>query len=82
MRLDARTASLVAVGASVAANCQPCLAINAARAGQHGAEPLEVAAAIEIGRKVRAGAAAKLDAFVTTLAAAPGAPEPACGCAS
>jgi AhpD family alkylhydroperoxidase len=85
MKLDARTASLIAVGASVAANCQPCLEVNTARARKHGAEPQEIADAVEIGRKVRAGAAAKLDAFAASLgAAAPAAgPDAAtCGCGS
>jgi AhpD family alkylhydroperoxidase len=85
MELDARTASLVAVGASVTANCQPCLEINQARAAKHGAEPQEIADACEIGRKVRAGAAAKLDAFAAGLSADPASArpaEPGCGCGS
>ncbi len=85
MKLDARTASLIAVGASVTANCQSCLEINTARAARHGAEPSEIADAVEIGRKVRAGAAAKLDTLATGLgAAAPVArgDEAACGCGS
>ena len=85
MKLDARTASLIAVGASVSANCQPCLEINTGRATKYGAEPPQIADAIEIGRKVRAGAAAKLDAFAAGLgAAAPTArtAESACGCGS
>lgn len=85
MKLDARTASLIAVGASVTANCQPCLEINTARAARHGAEPPEIADAVEIGRKVRAGAAAKLDAFAAGLGLGATAPRPgeaACGCGS
>ncbi len=85
MTLDARTASLIAVGASVTANCQSCLEINTARAARHGAEPPEIADAVDIGRKVRAGAAAKLDSLAAGLgAAAPAArrDEAACGCGS
>jgi AhpD family alkylhydroperoxidase len=78
MKLDARVASLIAVGASVTANCQPCLEINTARAARHGADPLEIADAVEIGRKVRAGAAAKFDAYAVGLGSA--APAAACGC--
>ena len=81
MKLDARTASLIAIGASVTANCQPCLEINTARAAKHGADPMEIADAVEIGRMVRAGAAAKFDAFAAGLSGA--APvEAACGCGS
>ncbi len=85
MTLDARTASLIAVGASVTANCQACLEINTARAAKHGAEPPEIADAVEIGRKVRAGAAAKLDAFAAgpgVTAPVEGPAEVACGCGS
>jgi len=85
MELDARTASLIAVGASVAANCQACLEINAARAARHGARPPEIADAVEVGRKVRAGAAAKLDASAAGLGLTAPAARPddaGCGCAS
>ena len=82
MKLDARTGSLIAVGASVTANCQPCLAINAARAARHGAAPEEIADAVEIGRKVRSGAASKFDAFAAgqPAPAASTAAEAGCGC--
>ncbi len=86
MNLDARTASLIAVGASVTANCQPCLEINTARAARHGVVSAQIADAVEIGRLVRAGAAAKLDAFAAGLGAAtatePRPAEAGCGCGS
>lgn len=85
MKLDARTASLIAVGASVTANCQPCLEVNCGRARKYGAEPSEIVDAVEIGRKVRAGAAAKFDAFAAGLDPESTVPRPAeapCGCAS
>ncbi len=82
MVLDNRTASLVAVAASITANCQPCLEVNVSRAQRCGAEPREVAAAVEIGRKVRSGAASKMDAFVATLGVAVAAAEAKCGCGS
>jgi AhpD family alkylhydroperoxidase len=86
MNLDARTASLIAVGASVTANCQPCLEINTARAARHGVGSAQIAEAVEIGRLVRAGAAAKLDAFAAGLGPAtatePRPAEAGCGCGS
>ncbi len=82
MVLDNRTASLAAVAASITANCQPCLEINIVRAQKCGAETPEVAAAIEIGRKVRAGAASKMDAFAATLNREVAAPEATCSCGS
>jgi AhpD family alkylhydroperoxidase len=82
MTLDERTAMLVAVGASIAANCQPCLEINVERARAHGIDPQEIADAVEVGRMVRKGAAAKMDRFAAGLngpaRAAP--PDDDCGC--
>jgi AhpD family alkylhydroperoxidase len=84
MKFDERTIRLIAVGASVAANCQSCLLINATKARENGADDQEIAEAIGIGKMVRAGAASKMDKAVTTLGEmAPQALEPAtqgCGC--
>lgn len=76
MKLDDRTASLVAVGASVAANCQACLEINATRARSCGLGAEEIEAAILIGRKVRDGAASKMDRFASRLGLASPEPHP------
>ena len=82
MTLDERTAMLIAVGASIAANCQPCLEINVERAREHGIAPKEIEDAIEVGRMVRKGAAAKMDRFAAGLSstAPTTAPDDDCGC--
>ena len=84
MTLDMRTGSLVAVGASVAANCQHCLEINVGRALRSGVSAQDVADAVELGRKVLAGAASKLDGFAGTLeirqVASPGVVNAGCKC--
>ncbi len=67
MKLDDRTIRLIAVGASISANCQPCLEINVTQALENGAEAQEVAEAIEVGRRVRQGAASKTDKFAASL---------------
>lgn len=85
MTLDKRTGSLIAVGASIAVNCQPCLEINLARALESGAGQQEVADAVEIGRKVRAGAASKMDVFAASLnvkEASAAVANAKCGCSS
>lgn len=64
MKLDNRTLRLIAVGASVSANCQPCLQTNVTKALESGADEQEITEAIEVGRMVRQGAASKLDTFV------------------
>ena len=84
MRLDNRIRALIAVGASVAANCQPCLAHNLGAALEWGADDQEIAEAVEVGKRVREGAAAKMDEFASgpNLARNPatGRPDPGCGC--
>ena len=67
MKLDDRTKRLIAVGASITANCQPCLEINFAKALEDGADAQEIAQAIEIGKMVRRGAASKMDQFASGL---------------
>ncbi len=69
MQLEERIARLIAVGASVAANCQPCLEANIQKALTAGAENKDVAEAIVIGRRVREGAASSMDSFVSQLEA-------------
>ncbi len=67
MKLDDRTIRLIAVGASITANCQPCLETNMAKALQCGADDQDIAEAIEIGKMVRKGAASKMDKFAAGL---------------
>ena len=69
MKFDNRTTELIALGASVAANCQSCVEYHAGKAAEYGVEPQEVAQAIEIGKMVRSGAAAKIDKIAEGLLA-------------
>jgi AhpD family alkylhydroperoxidase len=65
MKIDDRTRMLIAVGATISANCQPCLQVATAMARETGADPQEIANAIEVGQMVRKGAASKMDKFIT-----------------
>jgi AhpD family alkylhydroperoxidase len=67
MELNEKMRELVAVGASITANCQPCLQIHVEKALGAGAHPDEVAAAIEMGNRVRKGAAAKMEEFASRV---------------
>ena len=67
MSLDERMMRLIAVGASIAANCQPCLQANAAKALESGAGEQEIAEAIWVGKMIRRGAATKMDEFAASL---------------
>jgi AhpD family alkylhydroperoxidase len=76
-----RIKELVAVGASITANCQPCLQYHMDKALEFGADAAEIAAAIETGKQVRGGAHAEMDAFVSDVkarAGASGAKDSAC----
>lgn len=84
MGFDTRTTELIAIGASVAANCQACLQYHVDKARENEVAPEEIAEAIEVGRAVGRGAASGMKRFVSTLTAASSsaaAPIPqGCGC--
>ena len=86
MKLDNRIGELVAVGASITANCQPCLQYHVKKALESGADEQEIADAVEIGRMVRKGASSKMDKFAASLdpsvPVAVDAADAGCGCAS
>jgi AhpD family alkylhydroperoxidase len=67
MELSEKVKELVAVGASITANCQPCLQYHSEKAQANGADSGEVKAAIEVGKQVRKGASAKMDQFSSSL---------------
>lgn len=71
MEINDRIRELIAIGASITANCQPCLQSHVEKAISSGACPEEVTAAIEIGNRVRKGAAARMETFASTLQTAP-----------
>lgn len=77
--MDVRTEELIAIGASVTANCKPCLKYHVAKARENGAEEHEIASAIEIGMRVRKGAASQMDELVSTISADTPASETASG---
>ena len=86
MLLEEKKMRLIAVGASVAANCQPCLQINITKALEGGIGEAEINDAIEVGKMVRRGAANKMDKFITNLnpanAAVVSTGDGGCGCNS
>lgn len=67
MKLDDRVRELIAVGASVTANCQPCMEYHVAAALANGADEDEIKEAIRVGKIVRKGAASKMDGFLSSL---------------
>lgn len=65
--MDLKTKELIAIGAAITANCQPCLAYHADKARESGATDCEIKDAIAVGKTVRRGAAGKLDTFALTI---------------
>ena len=63
MRLDPKASILVAIGASTAANCTGCLEETVSTARELGTNEEQIGSAIEIGKRVSDGAAAKMDPF-------------------
>ena len=59
--MDSRTEELIAIGASVTANCVPCLKFHISKAREVGASDSDLAEAVRVGRLVRKGAAGKWD---------------------
>lgn len=64
--MDDRIKELIAIGASVTANCQPCLTHHVAKAREYGVDEQAISEAIAVARMVRKGAMAKMDRFVST----------------
>lgn len=66
MGLDIKTKELIALGASVAANCHPCLQNHINKALQAGLTEQEIKYAIEVGMTVRSGAANSMDKLIAS----------------
>ena len=65
--MDIRVKELIAIGASITANCQPCLEYHVAKAREDGAEEEEIKEAIAVGKIVRKGAAGKTDQYASKM---------------
>jgi AhpD family alkylhydroperoxidase len=59
---------LIAIGASVSANCHPCIKYHVKKARELAVEEGKIHQAIEIGKMVRKGAAGEMDKLVSTIA--------------
>ena len=59
--MDAKLKELIAIGASVTANCIPCFKFHLDKAQKLGITHDEIADAVQVGRMVRKGAASQWD---------------------
>ena len=65
--MDEQTKKLIAVGASVGANCHPCLEHHVGKALEFGIDHNKIMEAINIAKAVRQGAASSMDKLAMTL---------------
>ena len=65
--LDANIKELIAVGASVSANCHPCIKYHIAKAREMKINEAEIQQAVEVGQMVRKGAAGQMDELIEEL---------------
>ncbi len=86
MKIDDRIKELIAVGASVTANCLSCLEYHVGKAFENRADRQEITLAIAVGKTLRRGAAAKIDKLASSLLESVSSPARAadqgCGCPS
>ena len=65
--LDANIKELIAIGASVSANCQPCVKYHVGKAREMKIDETEIQQAVDVGQMVRKGAASQMDELLEEL---------------
>ncbi len=65
--LDGNIKELIAIGASVSANCHPCIKYHIAKAREMKIDEAEIQQAVEVGKMVRKGAAGQMDELLKEL---------------
>lgn len=66
--LDEKMKELIAIGASVAANCHPCVKYHTGKARDMKIAEDEIHQALDVGKMVRKGAAGQMDKLLEELA--------------
>ena len=65
--IDEKMQELIAIGASVSANCHPCVKYHTAKAREMKIDETDIRQAIDIGKMVRKGAAGQMDKFISDM---------------
>ena len=65
--LDTKVKELIAIGASISANCHPCVKYHVAKAREMKIDEAEIQQAIGVGKMVRKGAADQMDKLVLEI---------------
>ncbi|MGD2093644.1 MAG: carboxymuconolactone decarboxylase family protein [Phycisphaerales bacterium] len=64
---DAKIKELIALGASVSANCHPCVKHHIKKARELKIDEAEIQEAIDVGKIVRKGAAGEMDELISKI---------------
>ena len=62
--LNTNIKELIAIGASVSANCQPCVKYHIGKAREMKIDEAEIRQAVEVGQMVRKGAGEQMGEFL------------------
>jgi AhpD family alkylhydroperoxidase len=65
--IDEKIQELIAIGASVSANCHPCVKFHVTKAREKNIDEDDIRQAIEVGKMVRKGAAGQMDKLIEEL---------------
>ncbi|MHC4642353.1 MAG: carboxymuconolactone decarboxylase family protein [Planctomycetota bacterium] len=65
--IDDKVKELIAIGASVSANCHPCIKYHVNKALELAVDEGEIQQAIEVGKMVRKGAAGEMDKLISAV---------------
>lgn len=77
--MDDKVKELIAVGASVAGHCQPCLAYHVGKAKELGLSEAEIREAIAVGQLVEKGSTSAMRSFAADVFTTPATVEaPSC----
>jgi AhpD family alkylhydroperoxidase len=81
--METKTKLLIAIGAAVVANCQPCLKTLLKKAKENAVEEKEIREAIGVARVVRKNSITQIDKFLAGIAGTENIGETSaeeCGC--
>ncbi|MHC4266080.1 MAG: carboxymuconolactone decarboxylase family protein [Planctomycetota bacterium] len=65
--MDEKIKELIAIGASVSANCHPCIKFHVNKAQELNINNHQIQQAIEVGQMVRKGAAKQMDNLIDEI---------------
>jgi len=65
--LDETIKELIAIGASISANCHPCIKFHTEKAREMKIDEAEIQQSIDVGKMIRKGAAGQMDKLLEEI---------------